>query len=562
MRKLIYLPIVRILLLVFTCLILHTTISAQNHTKIDSLQYLAQTSSGDSATVYLMVQISQLYSSTDIQNALFYGEKALAQAKKSSRKDLDAYALFNMANVYFEQGLIEISLQYYFECLEIHKETGDEKGEAYVMANLGAVYLQLKQYDQSREYFENALAYFEHLDTNDSLVMSVQIMVPVLNNLGIVCQALEDYPCAINYYSRGIGLTRNLTGAEKKLAMLLNNLGSVYLLQGKTEQAIDLINEAFEMRKEGNDLSGLVQSHRMLAEYYVAAGDQARAIQNLNHGHKLALQVGSMSLDSEILKLLFEVYQSEQVADSALKYYIMYSEVKEKLNQEVALEELKHLEITAQYEEKAKLLREEQKRKDQQYLLVGILLLLSLAIFGLLYFLSQSRMRRLRLEKENIHLNAKNLELQNTNLEKELVLKKKELATNVMYQIQKNELIQDIVNKMQKVSISAQKQDKKWVYEIIRDLEKTRDQSIWNEFEIRFQQVHSEFYTRLNDISPDLTVNERRLCAFLKLNMTSKEISSITGQSPRSIDVARTRLRKKLNLTNSETSLVEYLSGV
>jgi DNA-binding CsgD family transcriptional regulator len=53
-----------------------------------------------------------------------------------------------------------------------------------------------------------------------------------------------------------------------------------------------------------------------------------------------------------------------------------------------------------------------------------------------------------------------------------------------------------------------------------------------------------------------------RLGAFLRLNMTTKEIAAITGQMPRSIDVARTRLRKKLNLTNEDVGLVEFLSSI
>jgi DNA-binding CsgD family transcriptional regulator len=61
---------------------------------------------------------------------------------------------------------------------------------------------------------------------------------------------------------------------------------------------------------------------------------------------------------------------------------------------------------------------------------------------------------------------------------------------------------------------------------------------------------------------PDLSPNERRLCAFLRLNMSSKEISTITGQSIHSIQVARTRLRKKLQLTHSEQGLIEFLAAL
>ncbi|MDD3131917.1 MAG: hypothetical protein PHN94_08850, partial [Bacteroidales bacterium] len=157
---------------------------------------------------------------------------------------------------------------------------------------------------------------------------------------------------------------------------------------------------------------------------------------------------------------------------------------------------------------------------------------------------------------------AQKMELEKDSLEKELEIKKKELTTNVMYQIQKNELIYEIVQKLQKHMATGQRPDQRWLLQTIRDLERTHDTSVWQEFEVRFEQVHNDFYQKLNEIDASLTPNERRLCAFLKLNMSSKEISLITGQSPRTIDVARTRLRKKLNLTNSDTGLVEYLAAL
>jgi len=93
-------------------------------------------------------------------------------------------------------------------------------------------------------------------------------------------------------------------------------------------------------------------------------------------------------------------------------------------------------------------------------------------------------------------------------------------------------------------------------------MEKAQDEKIWEEFEMRFHNVHNDFYDKLNAVFPGLSINEKRLCSFLRLNMTTKEISSITGQTPKSIEMARTRLRKKLNLTNSETSLTDFLETV
>ena len=59
--------------------------------------------------------------------------------------------------------------------------------------------------------------------------------------------------------------------------------------------------------------------------------------------------------------------------------------------------------------------------------------------------------------------------------------------------------------------------------------------------------------------APDLSPGELKICTFLKLNMSSKEISAITRQSVKSIEVARTRIRKKMNLTNQDVNLVSFL---
>jgi hypothetical protein len=276
----------------------------------------------------------------------------------------------------------------------------------------------------------------------------------------------------------------------------------------------------------------------------------------------MAEQVGALSLKSSIVKILFEHFDAANKADSALKYHKLLKDYNEQINKEETLRELTRLELTARFQEEELLRNLDQKRKEQRYAFVGGLLLLIAIIAGLLYFLANSRARRLQLLNNNIQLESQNTNLLMQNLEKELEVKNKELTTNVMYQIRKNELVNDITGKLMDFRLRMNKDNQELIWGIVKDLEKTQDESIWNEFELRFQQVHNDFYEKLHTINPDLTLNERRLCAFLRLNMTTKEISAITGQSPRSIEVARTRLRKKLHLTNSEVNLTDFLLSV
>ena len=95
---------------------------------------------------------------------------------------------------------------------------------------------------------------------------------------------------------------------------------------------------------------------------------------------------------------------------------------------------------------------------------------------------------------------------------------------------------------------------------IIQNLNASLDNDVWEEFEIRFLNVFEGFYENIQKIFPDLSLNEKRLAAFLRLDMSTKEISSITNQSPHSINIARTRFRKKLNLANSDMKLSSFLS--
>ena len=87
---------------------------------------------------------------------------------------------------------------------------------------------------------------------------------------------------------------------------------------------------------------------------------------------------------------------------------------------------------------------------------------------------------------------------------------------------------------------------------IVSKLTHQQSDNGWKEFEKRFSEIHIDFYSRLINEFPDLTQNEVKLCAFLKLGMNTKEICSITFQSIRAIEAARLRLRKKLGLDNGE----------
>lgn len=545
----------RLLLLIALLLLIgkHQITIAQNQQKIDSLVYLFETARHDSAKVRFLVFLAREYENIDLPKALEYSEKAIELAeKKPNLNNLD-FALFNMGIISLRLGLHEISANYFYKYLQIQKDKGNKQGIAYALTNLGALYLQIKQFEKSIENHKEALQMFRELkEENPDFRPETQI-ITIYNNLGVAAQNLNQTREAIDYYSRGISMARLTEGQQSNLSNLLNNLGSLYIRTGMKTEGLLTIQEALDIRLKTNNVLGQANSFRELGRYYMNEGEHNKAISFFKKGYALTEKSGGLANNAGLVKFIYDTYKAMNQTDSALRYHELYFEYNNRLHAESSLRELSKLELSLQFKEKEKKLEFEKKRRDLYFTIAGLCLISTIIVLGLLYFLSLSREKRLRLEKENISLASENMA-------KELEYRNKELTTNVLYQIRKNDLIADIVSKLKEHQIPGKDISEETIRNLLSELEETQENSVWNEFEVRFQQVHNDFYTKLTIINPELTTNDRRLCAFLKLNMSTKEISAITGQSVRSIEVARTRLRKKLNLTNSETGLTEFLS--
>lgn len=162
-----------------------------------------------------------------------------------------------------------------------------------------------------------------------------------------------------------------------------------------------------------------------------------------------------------------------------------------------------------------------------------------------------SRIQRLknehyRLEQENIAIDIKR---------KEEIILMKQLEQH-QHQLFIDELIHRLAETNQK---ALSTEVKKELFQVIRQLNDKVTNNDWNEVEKTMNVNHLTFFENLVKAYPNLTPNERRLCTLMHLNMSTKEISNITHQSINSINTARTRLRKKFNLSGDDTSLVAFL---
>ena len=156
---------------------------------------------------------------------------------------------------------------------------------------------------------------------------------------------------------------------------------------------------------------------------------------------------------------------------------------------------------------------------------------------------------RLQNEKEII-------KLQNEQLEKDFKNKSNELAASTMSIIKKNELLTQIKDQLSVIH------DKASIKPVIKIIDKSLNHNEnWEMFKEAFDNADAEFFKNLKSRHPNLSPNDLKLCAYLRLNLSSKEVSQLINISPRSVEVKRYRLRKKLNLDSNE-NLTDYILSI
>lgn len=151
------------------------------------------------------------------------------------------------------------------------------------------------------------------------------------------------------------------------------------------------------------------------------------------------------------------------------------------------------------------------------------------------------------------------MRLQNEKLENEIAFKTRELTSSAIHLVQKGEILRKIKSDLERLMPDTSAIGKNKIAKIIKAINDDihLDQN-WEKFEYHFDAVHENFLKRLREQYPNLSPKDQRLCAYLRMNLSTKEIAPLMSISVRGVEISRYRLRKKLDL-ESGTNLVEFL---
>ncbi len=462
---------------------------------------------------------------TQAVDHLLQAEKIFREKKEQERL---AKNLNFLGRVYYSNKQPELASRQFEEALRINTQLQNIKGLAFTYGNIGHLYEKRLLYDSAYIYQQKALQLYRN--ENDSMGMA-----KIFENMGSIFEDWGRFDSARICFERALQINR-INNDEIAQIEILNNLGDVNRKTGRFAEGLFFTKQA------------LLLAQKTKSQYQLAS-----ACRDMARGFELLLRFDSAYYYNELSRELVEnIYSSSNNRQIAL-LETMY-DVEKKNNQiaKLALDKKINRVITIAVS-------------------LGILLLIVLG----LVVISRQRLKirnekALNVQNTHIYETGRDLmqaELRNKYLEEEklrssLDTRSKELYAHTLHLIQKNQLLEELRNKLNEIVNDDKRDQKKQLKQLSQKISMNFGQdNYWDDFRAIFDQVHQTFFANLKTHAENLSPAELRLVALLRMNLSSADMATLLGISQDSLRVSRYRLRKKLNLAEGE-SLTGFIQGL
>jgi tetratricopeptide (TPR) repeat protein len=471
--------------------------------------------------------------------ALAYYEKASVLYLTMNNPEESSELLNRIGMTYWSLGINDKALHYMLEFIKL-LNADRPKALGIAFNNIGAIYRDLGDNEKALEYYRRGAEYYRL--AGDSLDLPSP-----LTNIGNIYSAGENPDSALYYYSIALKIS-DAIGDRLQSAKTKHNIALIFEKSGDYDQAKELLMDYYTLSKEIGYKEGIAQSLLSLGNFYKGRGNLKEATKYYRDCIALSDSINLLQVLKNAHLGLSEVLQGTHQYKDALYHYQKYAEVNDTIynaDKSRIITELQTRYETEKIEQEKELLIRENELKDRRintlYIIVASFLILVMGILVLIILYRKITLgKKLLAESEAARL-AQKVDFQN-----------RELADSALALSRNLSFISKLLTDLKSLSPHVDDSGTQNLVSIIRNIKHLDSDPAWNEFEMRFQNVHTRFYDNLTREFPTLTSNEMRLCALIKLGMNTKDISTVTFQNIRAIETARLRLRKKLNLDGTE----------
>jgi tetratricopeptide (TPR) repeat protein len=560
---------------------------SQNRQTIDSLKIAISTAEPDTNKINLLTHLAHEYNQINNDTSIYYLKQALDLARETEAPYFKA-AIFGQLGMQYSYkadyfaalehldlalDILKVYTNYTmltrvhfyksFVYLQINKpeDAGEQAGIALELAKkennhkyiiliydiYSQIFSELGEPEKALEF--SLKTYHLYLEQNDSSGLAA-----ASHNLSYQYAELEQIDSAQYYLRKAIQLNKKF-GNMRWLANNYQNMSDHFLVLKQPDSAAYYLDLATENYHKTKYYLTLPQIYYMNAWIELLRGDTAKAIEHYMYIIDSITEYVNLSHMVTAYQSLAKIAQDQNRYQDAFHFYEKYKLFDDSLKKETNTSLVKVLEVQIDYDKRKnqmelahqKVITRSQRKNFYIILLVGLVVVLLTIVWFVI------RLQRAK---------AQTAIIKQQKLEEELEFKNREMTSNVMALMKKNELMSEISKKLLLLEENAVKDETKDnIRKIAREISNLQNVELWEEFDSRFKQVHSDFYKKLNHQFPDLSPAEQRICAFLKMNMSTKDIAELTGKQILSINNSRSRIRTKLGL-NPDDNLVSFLTKI
>lgn len=485
--------------------------------------------------------------------------KLLAAAEEGKDVLTTGACLLQMGQICFNEGHYAQSLDFYQKAEKIFRNEQQNLLLAEVLNNKGLLYYYNKQNDWAWKHYRQALGLY--LKATDKAGIA-----ETYGNLGHLFEKRGQYDSAAFYQNKALSEYK-IAGNRYGTAKIYENLGSIYEDLSKYDSAYHCFDKARVLYEAEHNEVASIEVINNLGDVLRKTGKYQEAMKQTRKALALAEKTHNLYQMGSAYRDIAKTFRLLNQLDSAYDYLELSRKYTLEVYSKEGTQQTSFLQILYDTDKKnSEIIRLENIRKTNKIITIATgLVLVLLCILGWTIFSRQRlKIRDQKLiarknsdvynaQRELMEMELKNKQLEEDSLKQELELKTKELTSHTLSLIQNNQLLEEVREKLHALVKDDKRDQKKQLQQIVQQITQSfNNDQHWKEFANIFEQVHQSFYDNLKKLSDDLTSNDLRLLALLKMNLASKDIALLLGISQDSLRISRYRLRKKLDIPTGD----------
>lgn len=486
------------------------------------------------------VHLAKEYKFQKNQDSLSKYVQLLGEVKE---KDTSSFInlSYHLHNAYLPEingNFLEAIISYY-KALEFVRDD-DTNRLSTIHQNIANLYIEMDQVDKAYHYIQESIRYKPWQE----------MALDHLNTIGIIFRKYGDYEESEKVFQKLIQVA-NEKKIDALLAQTYSNYANLKVNQKKYDEALEFFTKSDSICQSIQLSIGTFFNIINRGSLYLNQKQFTESATYFEQAYSLFDNFQIPRVEVIILKGLYESYEGLNQKAIAFEYYKRYITQKEKLlgdapNTLIAEWKLSQSEYSNKINE-ARLQALSKQQKLHQVIFGFILFTILLIV--LFTFMNQKKKKTIKEQK---------LQQKQQEIAHQLEIKTKELLSesvkNLSIQNTKNNIhaeLRAILNELPKTH--SQKFDS-----LMRTLKVNTEQQFIDEFDSRLVGVYESFYQKIIEMAPSLTPNEIRICAMMKLNISSKEMAALTNRTPGTIENIRSDIRKKLKVP-SHINLQDFI---